>query len=75
VPQRVGLEELEHSIICGNRLFFSTCTLLISQVMLSDAAHNIDANGSLTNEQTRELIRQLFEALVAWTNQLKCNPQ
>jgi len=45
------------------------------EVMLSDAAHNIDANGSLTNEQTRELIRQLFEALVAWTNQLKCNPQ
>jgi chromate reductase, NAD(P)H dehydrogenase (quinone) len=42
------------------------------EVILSNAAENIDANGTLTNEQTRTLIRQLIEALVAWTNRLKC---
>jgi hypothetical protein len=32
------------------------------EVMLSNAAHNMDTNGNLTNEQTRQLIRQLIEA-------------
>jgi chromate reductase, NAD(P)H dehydrogenase (quinone) len=45
------------------------------EVMLSQAAENIDASGRLTNEQTRTLIKQLIEALVAWTNRLKCKPQ
>jgi len=43
--------------------------------MLPSAADNIDANGRLTNEQTRVLIRQLLEALVAWTIRLKGKPQ
>ena len=42
------------------------------EVMLASAADNVDANGKLTNEQTRILIRQLIEALVALTNILKC---
>ncbi len=41
------------------------------EVMLSDAAHNVDENGRVTNEQTRQLIRQLLEKLVAWTIQLQ----
>ena len=41
------------------------------EVMLASAAENVDANGRLTNEQTRTLIRQLLEALVTWTNKLK----
>jgi chromate reductase len=45
------------------------------EVMLPNAADNVDANGRLTNEQTRMLIKQLIEALVAWTNRLKCKPQ
>jgi chromate reductase len=45
------------------------------EVMLPSAADNIDPNGRLTNEQTRVLIRQLLEALVAWTNRLKGKPQ
>jgi chromate reductase len=45
------------------------------EVMLPLAAQNIDANGKLTNEQTRTLIKQLIEALVAWTDQLNCKPQ
>jgi chromate reductase, NAD(P)H dehydrogenase (quinone) len=45
------------------------------EVMLSDAAHNVDANGRVTNEQTRQLIRQLLESLTAWTNKLKEKPR
>jgi chromate reductase len=45
------------------------------EVMLPSAADNVDANGRLTNEQTRVLIRQLLEALVAWTIRLKGKPQ
>jgi chromate reductase, NAD(P)H dehydrogenase (quinone) len=41
------------------------------EVMLSDAPHNVDANGNVTNEQTRQLIMQLLEALAAWTIKLK----
>jgi chromate reductase len=41
------------------------------EVMLSDALHNVDADGNVTNEQTRQLIRQLLEALAAWTTKLK----
>jgi chromate reductase, NAD(P)H dehydrogenase (quinone) len=41
------------------------------EVMLSSAVESIDANGKLTNEQTRQLIKQLLEALVAWIKKLK----
>ncbi len=41
------------------------------EVMLSNAAENVDANGKVTNEQTRTLIKQLIEALVTWSNRLK----
>jgi chromate reductase len=40
------------------------------EVMLSNAADNVDADGKLTNEQTRMLIKQLIEALVEETNRL-----
>ena len=45
------------------------------EVMLSNAAQEIDADGKLINEQTRKLIRQLIEALVTWTNRLSHKPQ
>ncbi len=45
------------------------------EVMLSDAAHNIDTDGNLTNEQTRQLIAQLLEALAAWTIKLQTPSQ
>jgi chromate reductase len=44
------------------------------EVMLPSAAENVDANGRLTNEQTRMLIKQLLEALVAWTKKLEQTP-
>lgn len=41
------------------------------EVMLADAAHNVDEYGKVTNEQTRQLIKQLLEALYAWTIKLR----
>jgi chromate reductase len=42
------------------------------EVMLASAAENVDANGNLTNQQTKLLIRQLIDALVALINQFQC---
>lgn len=47
----------------------------LPEVMLPSAAQNVDADGNLTNQQTKTLIKQLIEALVALTNKLKCTPQ
>jgi chromate reductase len=44
------------------------------EVMMPFAADNIDAEGNVTNEQTKELIRELLEALVQWIMQLKDKP-
>jgi chromate reductase len=41
------------------------------EVMLAFAEENVDADGNVTNEQTRQLIRELLEALVQWTRKLK----
>jgi chromate reductase len=41
------------------------------EVMMSFAGDNVDADGNVANEQTRQLIRELLEALVQWTRKLK----
>jgi chromate reductase len=41
------------------------------EVMLAHAADNVDENGKLTNQQTRDLIRELLEELVRWTKKLQ----
>ena len=56
-------------------VFLNIHTINRPEVMLSDAASNVDAEGRVTNEQTRALIRQLIEAIVAWNRQVKCKPQ
>ena len=45
------------------------------EVMMPFAADNVDADGNVTNKQTKELIRKLLEALVRWTRQLKDKPR
>jgi chromate reductase len=45
------------------------------EVMLPFAANNVEADGNVTNKQTRQLIRKLLEALVQWTLKLKAKPQ
>jgi chromate reductase len=41
------------------------------EVIMPFAQDNVDADGNLTNEQTKQLIRELLEALVQWTRKLK----
>jgi chromate reductase len=45
------------------------------EVMMPFAEDNVDAEGNVTNEQTKQLIRELLEALVQWTRRLKNKPQ
>ncbi len=40
------------------------------EVMIANAASRFDADGNLTDEKTKELIRRLLTALVAWTRKL-----
>jgi len=56
-------------------VFQNLHTVNVPEVMLASAAENVDANGNLTNQQTKALIRQLLDALVALANQLKCKRQ
>jgi chromate reductase len=44
------------------------------EVMMPYAQESVDANGNLTDEKTRQLIRQLLEALVQWTKRLAVKP-
>jgi chromate reductase len=41
------------------------------EVMIGNASERFDEQGNLTDETSRDLIRQLLENLVAWTRQLK----
>jgi chromate reductase len=45
------------------------------EVMMPFAADNVDANGNVTNKETKQLIQELLEALVQWTLKLKSKPQ
>ena len=42
------------------------------EVMVSCAQQKIDAEGRLTDQDTRERIHALLKALIAWTWQLRC---
>lgn len=41
------------------------------EVMIGAAAERFDAEGNLTDETTKQFIRQLLENLVAWTHRIK----
>jgi chromate reductase len=41
------------------------------EVMIGTAAEHFDADGNLTNEETKKLIRQLLVNLVEWTRKLQ----
>jgi hypothetical protein len=42
--------------------------------MLSNAQNYFDTEGNLTDEETRQRLRGLLEALATWTRSLKENP-
>ena len=43
------------------------------EVMIASAAQRFDADGSLTDEKTKELIGQLLQGLAAWTRRLQAS--
>jgi chromate reductase len=51
-------------------VFLSCFALNHPEVMVSFAQEKIDKDGKVTDQKTRELIRQLLESLVAWTIRL-----
>lgn len=51
-------------------VFLNMYPINLPEVMLAQADKNVDADGNLTNEDTRKLIRQLLEELVRWTKKL-----
>ena len=40
------------------------------EVMIGKAAEKFDAAGNLTDDATRDFIRQMLESLIAWTRKL-----
>ncbi len=51
-------------------VFLSCFALNQPEVMVSFAQEKIDKDGKVTDQKTRELIKQLLENLVAWTRRL-----
>ncbi len=43
------------------------------EVMIGNAGEKFDEEGNLTDEQTKDFIRQLLENLVAWTRRIEAN--
>jgi len=56
-------------------IFLNMHPLNRPEVMMPFAQEHVDENGNLADETTRQLIRQLLEALVQWTRKLNEKPQ
>ena len=52
-------------------VFLNMLAINQPEVMIANAAQNFDAEGNLTNETTKNLIRQLLANLVGWTRGLQ----
>ena len=51
-------------------VFLNMHPLNTPEVMISSAARRFDEHGNLVDETSRKLVRELLEALVAWTRRL-----
>ncbi|AOO84900.1 NADPH-dependent FMN reductase [Bosea vaviloviae] len=52
-------------------IFLNAFPINKPEVMIGQAPTKFDEDGRLTDEPTRDFIRQLLEALAAWTNRLR----
>ncbi len=52
-------------------VFTETYAMLKPEVLVARAQEKVDAEGRLTDEKTRAYIRELLEALLAWTLRLR----
>jgi chromate reductase len=55
-------------------VFLNMYPLNKPEVMISNAAQRFDERGALTDETSTKLVRQLLEALAAWTRRLRASP-
>ena len=56
-------------------IFLNMHPLNQPEVMIANAAERFDANGNLTHEPTKQIIRQLLESLVTWTLRLRARDE
>jgi chromate reductase, NAD(P)H dehydrogenase (quinone) len=52
-------------------VFLNGLVMTRPEVMIANAPNRFDADGRLTDEATRGMLRSLLEALAAWTRQLR----
>lgn len=52
-------------------VFLSCAALNHPEVIVAHAHEKIDEEGNVTDQKTRDKIKELLEALVAWTNKLR----
>jgi chromate reductase len=52
-------------------VFLNMHVLNQPEVMIGSAGERFDRDGNLTDEKTKQFIRQELEALVAWTKRLE----
>jgi len=55
-------------------VFLNMYPLNQPEVMIANAAQRFDADGNLTDDKARDLIRQLLHNLAVWTRQLQAAP-
>ncbi len=55
-------------------VFLNVLAINQPEVMIGNAATRFDAGGTLTDDTTKKLIRQLIENLAAWTRRLQQSP-
>ena len=69
-PGTLGTARAQYHLrqIC---VFLNVYPLNQPEVMIASAATRFDANGNLTDEKTRELLRKLLASLVTWTRRLQ----
>jgi chromate reductase, NAD(P)H dehydrogenase (quinone) len=56
-------------------IYLKMLPLADPEVMISGVTKKFDAQGNLTDDETRQRIRQLLEALIAWTRRLAGEPR
>jgi chromate reductase, NAD(P)H dehydrogenase (quinone) len=52
-------------------VFLNVLAINQPEVMIGNAADRFDTRGNLTDDKTKELIRQLLQGLVTWTERLR----
>jgi chromate reductase len=69
-PGPIGTARMQYHLR-QTMVFLNMHPLNKPEVMINNCTEKFDAEGSLTDEKTREFLRQAIEALVHWTRRLR----